>query len=286
MEKYTTYRDKGTGISPFLPLNKPKVNVLLRLVGVVIGIVKLLALSIVGLLYPVVPLLSIKAVLFLLNVDVDISVDNIKKANKSLIQSNLPQKGDFVISNYQSPLDPLVLSLITNNRLKHIVWLIPDIEGNLYEYSLAGVVGHALSLPNLHAQKNGKKIQLSSIPESKTVYLFPEGTTSNNKSILPFVVTADTVSIPKLFKKFKVKAVSIKNENPYTTTPIPQPIASYLLTNLFARTSSYYRLKEFILDKDHTWPEIRDLLSNSGRLKLVGKDLSLEKKVEFIKKFR
>ncbi|KAI0462946.1 hypothetical protein LJB42_003750 [Komagataella kurtzmanii] len=286
MEKYTTYRDKGTGISPFLPLNKPKVNIFLRLAGVVLGVLKLLVLLIVGLLYPVVPLLSTKAVLFLLNVDVDVSVDNIKKANKPLIQLNLPQKGDFVISNYQSPLDPLVLSLITNNRLKNIVWLIPDIEGNLYEYSLFGVVVHALSSPNLHAQKNGKKIQLSSISESKTVFLFPEGTTSNNKSILPFLVTTDTVSVPKLFKKFKVKALSIKNENPYTTTPIPQALASYLLTNLFTRNSSHYRLKEFILDKDHTWPEIRDLLSNSGRLKLVGKDLSLEKKVEFIKKFR
>ncbi|CDK28137.1 unnamed protein product [Kuraishia capsulata CBS 1993] len=299
MEKFTNWRDAATGISPFMPI--PNSNSGKGAVKYLLGPVRLLAFAVRGLflvlllaLYilsvPVAPLQKLVLGLLLELVfgviETEVQIDGIKRSNTKLTKVNRPNKRDLVIANLSSPLDPLALACISNSSISSCLFLIPDGAGDLRSYSVWGAFKFALSDPVTAHQ--GEIIHDVAKFKNKTLFVFPESTTSNNKAILPFNPKLGKLSDLMGENTFKLKAISTKSYPPQlTTTPLPTSVITFLWTSLsHLKFETRFKSKVFLLESESTWKEARTALTNYGKLNLVGNSLNLQAKIAFIAAFK
>ncbi|ODV94986.1 hypothetical protein PACTADRAFT_3872 [Pachysolen tannophilus NRRL Y-2460] len=297
MEKFTNWRDKSTGISPFLQPNNSRVNksssllakIFFITTGSITAIIKLPILIILLFLFLILkkiglgkPILRVLLLLvFNLN-EIDVSVNNVKKSQKKLIEFNLPDKNDICVVNYSSPLDCLILYLISKGQHDKMVYLISDNSGNLREYSMLSFMNHALSKPILFKDSNNGIIENLDQYKDKIVFIFPEGTTSNNKSILPF--NKNLIKISNTTSR-KIKIINLNKSNIYITS-MPMTFLRFNTYNLMNFNEfGKYKVKIFVEEAETAWSVIRKILTNNNKLKLVGEELNIESKVRFIDAF-
>lgn len=174
MEKYSNWRDKGTGISPFIQ-SYPKH-------GIISFAYLILKIPIFVLLIPFIflPFLVIKHFIlrFLFNFQF----------------KPLPLKG-HIITNYSSPL----LLFLTNLPI-----YIPQ-DGSIYYYSPLNFIRHSLN------QNNRKIIGIPVEKLDKNCIILIEGTSSNNKCVLKFqsIDKYELDNISTLILKFNPNWVNI-----------------------------------------------------------------------------
>ncbi|KAG7813903.1 hypothetical protein KL921_000177 [Ogataea angusta] len=289
MEKFSDWRDKGTGISPFMPIPPANSSVLVKFVlGPILALLKIVPSAIlcllsalcwpVGFLFrPVLRLL----LLVLFNVsEIEFLADGVKKSNTKMINSKRPDKGQLVFVNFSSPLDCLVLYLVSKSN--KYIFLTADSRGNLRKLNgLLETFSFALAQPQLTSPA-ADPVDLSKLKNS-VVFVLTEGTTTNNRSVLTFP-PIDLSAIYSTYKNtLEFKAISIKILPPsLVTTPIPQSAASYLYSHLsHLKLDARFKLKSFDLG-DLKPATVREKLSNYGALKLTGPDLDIAKKLSFI----
>ncbi|CAK9438505.1 uncharacterized protein LODBEIA_P27290 [Lodderomyces beijingensis] len=282
MEKFSTWRDKGTGISPFMPQQFPIYQknrgnllnrVVLILVRIPILIVKLPLFIIASVLY------SITGLQFLLNFififlfgfnPVEFSVDGVKKSQVQQLQPFTPRKNDIIVTNYTSPLDGYFMSLLAHSS--NIVILVPDPSGILYKYNPWSLVNHAFG------QVRGEAVQDLSKLHNKIVFLLLEGTTSNNTAILPFIKLD-----PKYdFKEFRCKSLVMRLYPQYFTLPVANISSSYYLFELltdFTRKNVRCKIYDFGASEQLHLARIRKSFE-LGSLSSV--ELSIDAKQRFI----
>lgn len=188
MEKFSNWRDKGTGISPFNPTAFPKVDATFPL-NLVVFLIK-------------VPVFFLSLPLVLLN------VAWIKSFHLKFLfnfKVNIPQfqKNDFIITNYSSPLLVYLLNGVV---------LIPDTDGTLNEYSLWQLINHSFG-----SNVKGKEVVDLLKFKGKTIFCLIEGTTTNNKAILKFIDLKKTYT----FDQFNLKTLIVKVTPPYFNIPLP-----------------------------------------------------------------
>lgn len=122
MEKFTTYQDKATGISPFQPqtLTPTFTTHIFHLISIP---VKFFTFIPVILMYPILSLLSsthkvildvLLAYFFNVN-DVEVLIDGIRKSDEKLMKENLPSKNEIIFVNSTGPLDGMVFKMISAN---------------------------------------------------------------------------------------------------------------------------------------------------------------------------
>lgn len=280
MEKFSHWRDKPTGISPFMPLPREDPGgVLLMLRGVVFA-VKMVFFTI-ALILCVVPFVgkSMMRLILLLTFNVskiEILVDSVKRSNQKVIQLSQPSANDICVVNFTSPLDVLVLALISKGNC---IFFIPDSAGLWHKFTIWGAMAQSLKPPII---SGGSPLELDNC-KGKTIFLFAEGTTSNNKSVLPFVT--EKVKISSLCQNFKCKAISLRNApNWAVTTPMPMSFSSFFWRAASSLHAVNYRLKIYPLAQDTHWEEVRAKVAG-GKLQLVSKELSLRSKKDFIEAF-
>ena len=110
--------------------------------------------------------------------------------------------------------------------------MIPNESGDLYQYSPLGLFNHSFTYFNSNSNSNsnssssGKLVEDVSKLQNKIVFLFLEGTLSNNKSILPFIKLNSKYS----FDDFNIKSLVVKLIPNYFTLPIPH-VSNY---NIFS----------------------------------------------------
>ncbi|KAG7879568.1 hypothetical protein KL938_003621 [Ogataea parapolymorpha] len=289
MEKFSDWRDKGTGISPFMPIPPAKRPVLVKYVlGPILALLKTV-LSVflfllaavcwpVGFLFrPVIRLL----LLVTFNVsEIEFLADGVKKSNTKLINSKRPDIGQLVFVNFSSPLDCLVLYLVSKSN--NCIFLTADSRGNLRKLNgFLYTFSFALAEPKLSTQA-ADPVDLFKL-KNNVVFVLAEGTTSNNRSVLAFP-PIELAAMQSAYKNtFQFKAISIKVLPPsLVTTPIPQSATSYLFSHLsHVKLDVKFKLKSFDLG-DLKPTTIREKLSNYGSLKLTGPDLDIVKKLSFI----
>lgn len=302
MEKFTNWRDPGTGISPFMPnkqVNKGNLSVrfLRLLINVSVFIFKLpffLSLIFVFHLIPVRTfrkgvIETISRYLFSApNFNsrdelIDIRVENVKRLDKENVTANLPRARDVVIVNSSSPLDYLVLYLITNASSFKILTFngkhkYVDISSfsKFAKYALNVPVGEYPTIANL---KSFSKFAANSGP----IFIFPEATPSNNNAILKFNNDDSLIDIPE-DEKIILKVLSIKLFPAYLTTPVPEGNISYLYRLLTSNNSLKFKVYIAPLLSIRKWSDIRSKISDISGLKLVANDL--ESKRLFIESFR
>ncbi|CAX44646.1 vacuolar sorting protein, putative [Candida dubliniensis CD36] len=280
MEKFSSWRDKGTGISPFMPQKLPTFqnNIILSVASKSpIFLIKLPFFIITYLIYTITGLnfilKFILTILFGFN-RIEFTVDGIKKSQIDKLIKYKPQKGDLIITNYITPLDGYFLSLLSGNNSK-IVLLIPNKSGDLYQYSPLGLFNYTFNYND-----GGKLIQDLSKLQNKIVFLFLEGTPSNNKSILPFIKLNSKYSFND---NFIIKSLIVKLKPNYFTLPIPHITTKLqyffeLLTNLSPKIIHY---KIYKFDNEFNISKIRNSFELNS-LTSISQDLNIDSKNKFI----
>lgn len=250
MEKFSNWRDKGTGISPFIPTTYPKHSFLSLPLSIVLFLIKLPFLL---LTFPLV-LLDVKPVKefslkFLFNF----------RFNQP---SGLLLPNDFVVVNYSSPLLVYLLSDVV---------IIPNSDGILYQLTKFQLLLHSLGL--LSTDK-GKVIDDMSKLSKKIIFCLAEGTPTNNKCVLKFL----NLDPKYLLEGFNFKTFVVKISPNYFNVPLPSSAIGFFY-QLLINSPSLITLK-LVSHQRVDWELSKTAFRNSN---LHSVNLSVTDKVDFYK---
>ena len=218
MEKYTKWRDAGTGIAPFLPVNAPDFSYGSLPFRVLTCIIKSILVLVAGLLFLLVDSffrfslgnvstsafeglrwVSARFFLFISGFyQIPVAFEG-RKPSK-------PKAGDIVIANMTSPIDVMLLVYLYPSAL----FTAGDIE-MLYQPQSALSAFFA----RFYTTRVRKGVPIQDLRrqyKDRVIIICPEATTSNNRGLLSFCpLMVDSAFV-----------VSIKYNNPpYLATPLP-----------------------------------------------------------------
>lgn len=278
MEKYSSWRDEGTGIPPFLPeRGLPSANLL----HLVVRWLQYVIISLASII--LVPFLGLDSVyqtrmLSLYKIETDVQVDGVKK-RQICKEKHFPKPGCLYVANALSPFDALALRSLVDKK-NECNFIVPREDSlytiqleDWYQFALDGALGTRIDNRLVEIK------DLETVCNGKVNFLFAEGTTSNGKSVLPFEVQ------PKLLQDLidvcgsKVKSISLKLHAKITTPLKPKSAFKYKLGCMSQGVRYKVRISE---DVDR--PDVRKLRINlvgGDEYKLVGKKLDFRSKLRF-----
>ncbi|CAN3365098.1 lysophosphatidic acid:oleoyl-CoA acyltransferase 1 [Diutina catenulata] len=281
MEKFSNYRDKATGVSPFMPVPVPKSSVLSIPLRIIYFISKIPIIIIAFLLSVVSPVTGSKLLVLILGGmnQVQVLVDGIKKRDTAGIEKNLPQAGDLVFANHITPLDGYLYTIIAG---KPVYIVKADPSGHLHLYSPWQLFWYSFD----EFMKPTSTI-IKSIEDLKahpTIVLM-EGTASNNKGLLPFI-DVFTRGGEYVFTG-PVKSLVLKVSPGYLTVPIPNITILQYTFRVFGALSSPDR---FVRAKIHNFTHyqvkaIRGSFEENG-LPSIAPNLTVDAKRRFLAQYK
>ncbi|KAF1991057.1 putative vacuolar protein sorting protein Vps66 [Aulographum hederae CBS 113979] len=232
MEKYSKYRDKGSGIAPFLPVPTDPSGIYLPFHTFLFA-VRIPLLLTVSLTYflliswlPVGSLVKKAGLWTLLGIPgiwwVDLQIDGVRRGSLASQQSRLPFPGSIIASSFTSPIDCLYLAAIFDPIFTASY---PNTR-SVQRISLGHAMLRALFPPQSKPPPNAKLVDLATLirdnPDSSIVVL-PECTTTNGRGILPF--SPSLLSAPQGTTIFPI---SLRYTPADITTPVPGAYLSFL----------------------------------------------------------
>ncbi|KAK9478613.1 hypothetical protein V1514DRAFT_330573 [Lipomyces japonicus] len=306
MEKFSKWRDKGTGIAPFLPhpsstFTPSTVGATpspVRRLGVVIlatisAIIKIPFVLLFGLLHFAllqhVPSISVRKtslrlLLWSLGVwSINASVEGARKGYSRKTKQE-PTSGDVIVSNFVSPLDALVYSTFYDSLI-----VIPSADGHAREVTLLGSIFAAISLPTVGSfgsESSIEKLLSKAKSSGKVLLAFVEATPTNGRAILPPALLSLDVNLGKS----NVFPSLIRYSPQDITTPIPpSSIVVYVgrIISRFKGWSVRVRVAEPVASSDNQ--QIDNAINEIcriGRIKRVGEELAAKNKIDFVKAWR
>ncbi|EER25543.1 hypothetical protein CPC735_066430 [Coccidioides posadasii C735 delta SOWgp] len=298
MEKYSQFRDRASGIAPFLPV-VGQVQPLTFALKLVLFCIRLPLFAFALFVYFGVlqwlPIGSLgnKACLWAIAGVAglwwaDLHIDGVKKGSLARQHANrLPQPGSVIASSFTSPVDSLYLAAVFDP----IFTVSYPSTQKLRRVSLFQAILHAFSIPETHPSSS----DLTELPSLLKQYphhcivVYPECTPTNGKGILEL-----SPSITSAPAGAKVFPVNLRYTPGDITTPIPKSYFGFLWNLLNHATHSIrVRIGEpvivgqndpnnFIFDEQQTLlTQVGDALARLGRVKRVG--LGVREKQQFIK---
>ncbi|CAG8983160.1 hypothetical protein HYALB_00010308 [Hymenoscyphus albidus] len=247
MEKYSQYRDRGSGIAPFFPVSSQPAGIYLpgRIFLFVIKLVFLLAASTTYFFvlqwFPL-PSLVKKAMLWtILGIPgvwwIDLQIDGVRKGSLAKKHTGrVPEPGDIIASSFTSPLDSLYLAAIFDP-----IFTISYPHTRQVQYiSLFGAIFRALSSPREYPPNGAKMTDLHTLVAehpTRVIVVFPECTTTNGGGIMPF--SPSLLSTPT---KTKIFPISLRYTPPDVTTPVPGQYWSFCW-NLLSQPTHLIRVR-------------------------------------------
>ncbi|KAK3685391.1 hypothetical protein B0T22DRAFT_465564 [Podospora appendiculata] len=321
MEKFSQFRDRGSGISPFMPTTTPS-SPLASLLHAVLFLVRLPFLLSYLLFYFTVlhhlPLPVVARKLFLWGLMaipgicwVDLQIDGVKRGSLSQQPaSRVPHPHSILAANFTSPIDALYLAAVFDP----IFTVSYPHSRKVRRVGLLGAILHALAPSQLSPPNPSDLTDLRALllryPD-RVIAVFPECATTNGKGILPLSpsLLAAPADVP-------VFPVSMRYTPPDVTTPVPGAAAAAgFLWKLLSRPTHCIRVRiaEGVVnssaaatngissssshgatagnDDNDTTPEERrfldrvaEALARLGRAKRVG--LTLRDKAAFVEAWR
>ncbi|KAK3359410.1 hypothetical protein B0T25DRAFT_97333 [Lasiosphaeria hispida] len=249
MEKFSQFRDRGSGISPFIPTTTPA-SALWSAVHVFIFFFRLpFFLSYVGFYFVFLhhlPLPVFLRKLLLWGVMgipgiwwLDLQLDGVKRGSLSQQPaSRVPHPRSVIAANFTSPIDALYLAAVFDpiftlsypgtRKVRHV---------GLLRAMWAALSGSQLATsPVSPAGLTDLRALLERYPD-RVIAVFPECATTNGKGILPLspsllAVPADVTIFP----------VSMRYTPPDITTPVPDAWAGFLW-KLLSRPTHCIRIR-------------------------------------------
>ncbi|KAL9098468.1 MAG: hypothetical protein Q9163_005876 [Psora crenata] len=247
MEKYSQYRDRGSGIAPFLPVSTQPSGIYLPF-HVFLFLIRLPILVSVTLSYFFVlqwlPIGSLgkKASLWLILGTpgvwwIDLQIDGVKKGSLAKHhKARLPQPGSIIASSYTSPLDALYLAAIFDPVFTASYSSTPQVE----RISLFHAIIRSFQQPQVDPPKNARLTDLRTLIRQhpcQAIVVFPECTTTNGRAILPF--SPSLLTAPPAAKIFPI---NLRYTEADITTPIPGTYISFLW-NLLSKPTHCIRVR-------------------------------------------
>ncbi|KAJ5280717.1 hypothetical protein N7478_006089 [Penicillium angulare] len=254
MEKFSQFRDRGSGIAPFLPIPTESLGIQAPL-RIFLFCFRLPLFIFVTFAYFVIlqwlPIGSLgkKAALWcILGVPsiwwIDLQVDGVKKGSLSKHQNaRLPQPGSVIASSFTSPIDAVYLAAIFDPVFTASYPNTRQVE----RISLLQAVFRAFSAPSTQPEPGTKLVDVDALVEkypNRPIVIFPECTTTNGRGILP--LSHALLGVPS---KTKVFPVSLRYTPVDVVTPLPGSYISFLWTLLSKPTHGIrVRIAECVLN--------------------------------------
>ncbi|RDW43292.1 hypothetical protein B0I75DRAFT_138346 [Yarrowia lipolytica] len=297
MEKFSQYRDKGTGVAPYLPHPRSKADgslpstifvVLQAPLALVESVIKIpLLLALLALYGGIIQFITIEPVrkayfstlLFVSGFWFwNVSAEAVRR-NK--LTEAYPKPGEVVVSNYLSPIDAFVYSALFDP-----VFIVPHASSRVYqELGPFGVFFKALGIPEIVPPTHGEslsKIVFDATSKGRAVVVFAEGTTSNGRGLLPLL----HIDFHQLSQNTKVIPAGLRLAPQYITTPLPVTLPMWVFRLLSNPTGWHVSLRfaEPCYAKDtNVNNTLVESICRVGRLKSIGPDLGVEGKRNFWK---
>ncbi|CAL3964035.1 hypothetical protein PZA11_001494 [Diplocarpon coronariae] len=247
MEKYSQFRDRGSGIAPFFPvLSTPAgiyfpVHVFLFLFRLPFFLTVTTTYFLFLQWFPLGSLLK-KAILWMiLGIPgiwwIDLQIDGVKKGSLAKKhKGRVPQPADIIASSFTSPIDSIYLAAIFDP-----IFTISYPHTRQVQYvSLFGAILRALSQPHEFPSKGAKMTDLKTLVADhpkRVIVVFPECTTTNGKGILPF--SSSLLTTPPTTKIFPI---SLRYSPPDVTTPVPRQYWAFIW-NLLSQPTHCIRVR-------------------------------------------
>lgn len=281
MEKFSNYRDRATGVTPFMPVEPPKTLALSIPLHVIYFILKIPVIIFVFLLSVVAPTLGSNLLVLVIGGlnQCTVLVDGVKKRDTTAIAENLPKAGDIVFANHTSPLDGYIFQIVAN-RLVYIVK--PDAKGFLHRYTPWQLFWWSF---DDFLSSNGRVVENLDDLKDRPVVVLLEGTASNGKGVLPFI---DIFTRGGKYKiDGNIKLLIMKISPAYFTMPLP---TMTILQYWFRIFSCFDTSDHYIRAKIHNFAEydikkVRGSFEENG-LPMVANSLTIEAKKEFLKSYK
>lgn len=282
MEKFTNWRDKGTGIAPFLPPTVGNPSFASQLGCTIIFIFKCIILLPVVILYKITASKVIGSWMlsFLFNWKIDVNVQGVKRRelNKA---AHYPQRDGIYICNSSSALDAFVLDMIAQGPS----WFLIPFENVLYKMDKEQYMNFALD-GSLNVKRYGKEVSSIGQLKNSVVFVFPEGTCSNGKSVLPFSITE--VALKEFIDPSDhrisrpLQTIQLKVNGSLVT---PLSLSKYKFFSRMLAKGVHIKVK--IHEKQQITPfeNLRISLNDGDKFKLVSKSLNVESKIKFVEEY-
>ena len=282
MEKFTSWRDKGTGVSPFMPIEARQSRlraVLLILVAIARIPFLVLCLSFYWIFSAKWVARFIVKTLFGFT-RVEFLVDGVKKSRPDLINKNRPRRGDFILVNYTSAIDGWIVAALSRVNYKDIALVVPDKNQKLHCLSIWQFFTHTLT-PLFKENQDSVITDIAQLRD-KLVFCFAEGTATNNNAVLPFILRNLNDEIKS---HFTIRTMVLKISPISLTTPLPTVSGFSYLLQLLANVNDKSAIRAKIFT--HSDTELGDPLAYLRRcfefslLPLIGEELNITKKESF-----
>lgn len=268
MEKFSQYRDRATGIAPFLPVTTP----LTVVTTVTHGIIFLFRLPIFltyalsyFLIFHFLPLpvaarkialwgmMAIPGIWW-----VDLQLDGVKRGTLSdQPPERFPHGGTVIAANFTSPIDAIYLAAIFDP----IFTVSYPSTRKVQRLGLFQAVLMALAPVQIGSPRASELVDiedlLSEYP-NRTIAVFPECTTTNGKAILPF-----SPSLLQCPADVPIFPVSLRYTPGDVTTPVPGLWLTFLW-NLLSRPTTCIRVRIAEAQTNTAAPKTNGAASNGN----------------------
>lgn len=323
MEKFSTYSDKTTGISPFLPssLHPTLTTYFFHLILIPIKLLTMIPVLIISpllMMFPNTYKIIVDVILaYFFNVsETELIIDGVRRSDEEIKLSKSPRNGDIIIVNATGPLDYFIWKMIseTPSNVKVGIatsdgigildnwktWINWCFDGSLHlpkqsKNKIVHITDIDASSSNVDGVADLKKF----VGPNGTLYVIVEGTITNNKGILNFPRGFDAGALAKMAISsnygFKIMSMKVLPSG-ISNTVIPTNKWYWLFLNFGSMSMNIkYRIKMKVLVDKYTKNGsenldstlitdslIRTTLANNSRLKLLGREMDVKKKREYI----
>ncbi|KAL2109983.1 hypothetical protein VUR80DRAFT_1738 [Thermomyces stellatus] len=237
MEKFTQFRDRGSGIAPFIPVTT-ETSLVSKLLHTALFFFRLpILLSYATVYFLFLEYLPLPAALRKLLLWgfmcipgiwwVDLQLDGVRRGHLSEQPPNrIPHARSVIAANFTSPIDAIYLAAIFDP-----VFTVSYPRSRLLrQVSLFQAIIHALSPPALTPPPGARLTDIETLlakNPKRAIAVFPECSTTNGKAILP-----PSPSLLTTPAETQIFPVSIRYSPADVTTPVPSRWFSFLWTLL------------------------------------------------------
>lgn len=252
--------------------------------------------------------------------ETELAIDGVRRSDDKIKLEKSPRNGDIIIVNATGPLDWLVWKMLAENPKNVKVgvatgdgigiidsfstWASWCFSGSLnLPTSAKDKIVHITDIDASSSDVDGISDLKKLVGENGTLYVIVEGTITNNKGVLNFPRGFDAGAFAKMAIScnygFKIMSMKVLPSG-VSGTVIPTNIWWWIFLNFGSMSMDVkYRIKMTVLvdkyakDKDGnadaaliTDSLIRTKLANNSRLKLLGSDMDVKRKREYVNAVR
>ncbi|TQS36213.1 hypothetical protein Golomagni_03344 [Golovinomyces magnicellulatus] len=263
MEKYSQFRDRGSGIAPFFPI-KSKASGIYLPIYIIIFFIKLPFIIFVTAYFilfqwlPLGPLFK-KAILWIILGTpglwwIDLQIDGVRKGSLAKKHvGRVPGPSDVIASSFASPIDALYLAAIFDP----IFTVSYPCTEKVQVVSLLGAIIKALAKPEEFPSDNAKLTDIKTLidkNQQRAIVVFPECTTTNGTGIMP--LSPSLLMVPCTTKIFPL---NLRYAPADITTPVPGLYFSFLWNLLATPTHSIrVRIAQAVYNNSSTQMQMKD----------------------------